>query len=158
MSADQETELRCSIARALEIVGDKWTLLIVREAAKGSSRFSEFHEALGIAKDVLGARLVALVNNGILLRQPYRDGSARSRHEYLLTAKGRDLLTVLGALGQWGEQYRPIEKPPYLSYVEAETGAPLTVQFVTHEGRQVEIDGVEVRLNPELSDALTGPG
>ena len=91
--------MACPIARTLEVVGEWWTLLIVRDALDGARRFEEFRRS-GIADNILSARLELLVRVGILERQAYQEHPPR--HEYLLTAKGRDLLPVLVALGVWG--------------------------------------------------------
>ena len=97
----------CSIARALEVVGERWTLLIVRDAFVGVRRFEEFQESLGIARNVLTDRLNRLVDEAILERVPYSE----RRFEYLLTKKGRDLNIALAGLRQWGDKYVS-EKPP----------------------------------------------
>jgi DNA-binding HxlR family transcriptional regulator len=91
----------CPIARTLDLVGEWWTPLILRDAFNGIKRFSEFQQSLGLAKNVLSARLRKLVKNGIMELIPASDGSAYS--EYVLTDKGRSLFTVLVALRQWGE-------------------------------------------------------
>jgi DNA-binding HxlR family transcriptional regulator len=93
----------CSIARALEIVGERWTLLIVRDAFLGRSRFEQFQESLGIARNVLTDRLKRLVDEGILERRRYSERP--ERYEYHLTPKGRDLSLALAALRQWGEEH-----------------------------------------------------
>jgi DNA-binding HxlR family transcriptional regulator len=93
----------CSVARSLDVIGDWWTLLIVRDALAGLRRFGEFQRSLGAAKNILTTRLRALVAEGILTTAPASDGSAYQ--EYLLTDKGRALVPVLVALGQWGSQY-----------------------------------------------------
>jgi DNA-binding HxlR family transcriptional regulator len=95
----------CSIARALELVGERWTLLIVRNVQLGVRRFDEIQQQLGIARNVLAARLQALTANGVLERHPY--GERPVRHEYRLTDKGRDLWPVLVELMQWGDRYAP---------------------------------------------------
>ena len=92
---------RCAIARTLDVVGEWWTLLILRDAFSGLTRFSEFQQSLGMAKNVLSARLQKLVENGILELSPAGDGSAYQ--QYGLTEKGRSLFTILVALRQWGE-------------------------------------------------------
>jgi DNA-binding HxlR family transcriptional regulator len=97
----------CSVARALEVVGERWTLLIVRDAFLGKRRFEEFQESLGIARNVLTDRLNRLVEEGILERVPYSE----RRYEYRLTKKGRDLNIALAGLRQWGDKYLS-EKPP----------------------------------------------
>jgi DNA-binding HxlR family transcriptional regulator len=99
----------CSIARALEIVGERWTLLIIRDAFHGLRRFDQFQESLGIARNVLTDRLNWLVDEGILERVRYCERPRR--HEYQLTGKGRDLILPLAAFRQWGDKYLS-EKPP----------------------------------------------
>lgn len=95
----------CSIARALELVGERWTLLIVRNIQLGLTRFDEIQLQLGIARNVLASRLEALTANGILQRHPY--GERPVRHEYRLTEKGRALWPVLVEMMQWGDRYAP---------------------------------------------------
>ena len=95
----------CSIRAALEIVGEKWTLLVLREAFFGVRRFADFQRTLGCARNILSARLKTLVEEGILSRQPYREPGSRVRYEYRLTEKGADLWPVLVALLQWGDRY-----------------------------------------------------
>ncbi len=90
----------CPIARALEVVGDWWTLLVVREALAGTTRFEDFRSELGIARNILSTRLEALVENGVLERRRYAEHPPRD--EYVLTDKGRDLWRVVAALATWG--------------------------------------------------------
>src|SRR2546423_2147446 len=99
----------CSIARTLEIVGERWTLLIVRDAFLGLRRFEQFQESLGIARNILTDRLRRLVDEGILERVRYSERP--ERFEYQLTPKGRDLQIALAGLRQWGGKYVS-EKPP----------------------------------------------
>jgi DNA-binding HxlR family transcriptional regulator len=101
----------CSLARALEIVGERWTLLIIRDAFLGLRRFDQFQASLGIARNVLTDRLNWLVDEGVLERVRY--GGRPIRHEYQLTPKGRDLLLPLTAFRQWGDKYLS-PKPPAL--------------------------------------------
>jgi DNA-binding HxlR family transcriptional regulator len=93
----------CSIARALEVVGERWTLLIVRDALLGLRRFEEFQRSLGIARNVLADRLNRLVEAGILERVRYQ--VRPDRYEYTLTEKGRDLDVALVGLRQWGDKH-----------------------------------------------------
>jgi DNA-binding HxlR family transcriptional regulator len=93
----------CSIARALEVVGERWTILILRNVALGIHRFDEQQRQLGIARNVLAARLERLVDEGILERRPY--GARPLRHEYHFTEKGRALGPVLIELKHWGDTY-----------------------------------------------------
>jgi len=99
----------CSVARALEIVGERWTLLIIRDAFLGLRRFDQFQESLGVARNVLTDRLNWLVDEGILERVRYLERPIRC--EYQLTPKGRDLLLPLTAFRQWGDKYLS-PKPP----------------------------------------------
>jgi DNA-binding HxlR family transcriptional regulator len=101
----------CSIARALEVVGERWTLLIVRDVFLGKRRFDELQASLGIARNVLADRLNRLVDEGILERVPYSERPAR--HEYRLTTKGLELNVALTALRQWGDKYLS-DAPPRL--------------------------------------------
>lgn len=93
----------CSVAATLEIVGDRWTWLIVRDAFLGISRFGAFRESLGVAPNVLDDRLHRLVDEGIFERVAYSERPAR--YEYRLTQKGSDLFVALNALRQWGDRY-----------------------------------------------------
>jgi DNA-binding HxlR family transcriptional regulator len=102
----------CSLARALEVVGERWTLLIIRDAFVGLRRFDQFQASLGIARNVLTDRLNWLVGEGILERVRY--GERPIRHEYQLTPKGRELLLPISAFRQWGDQYLSQEPPALL--------------------------------------------
>lgn len=93
----------CPVARALEALGDWWSLLIIREALLGVRRFGEFQNKLGMAKNILAVRLRALVDHGILATAPASDGSAYQ--EYVLTPKGRGTFPILVALRQWSEEF-----------------------------------------------------
>ncbi|WP_335936100.1 winged helix-turn-helix transcriptional regulator [Streptomyces sp. PTD5-9] len=95
----------CSVARALSVVGERWSLLIIREAVDGATRFSDFRSRLGIASNLLAARLDGLVEAGVLERIPYQKPGARQRYEYRLTPRGLDLRPTLVALLEWGDKY-----------------------------------------------------
>jgi DNA-binding HxlR family transcriptional regulator len=144
---DAATE-RCSIARSLEVLGQKWSLLIVREAMWGRTRFAEFRSRLGIAPDVLTDRLGRLVDGGILERRPYRDEGEREREEYVLTDAGRALLPVLAAMSAWGDEHRPSGFGPAALYTDRESGAPLRVAFVDADGVERDPAGVAVVRGP----------
>jgi DNA-binding HxlR family transcriptional regulator len=96
-------EMDCSIAQALEIIGEWWTLLILRDAFLGVTRFEHFASNLGISRNVLTARLDTLVEHDVLTRVPYDE--ARGRYDYRLTSKGRALLPVITAIRQWGDEW-----------------------------------------------------
>lgn len=95
----------CSIKRALDVVGEKWTLLVMREAFYGARRFDQFHARIGCARNILSDRLATLTEAQLLNRMPYREPGQRVRHEYRLTEKGLDLITAVIALMQWGDRW-----------------------------------------------------
>ena len=95
--------MSCSVAQCLEVIGEWWTMLIVRDAFMGIRRFDDFQARTGISRNVLTARLEHLVEHGILERQQYQDRPPR--HEYVLTDKGRDLWQVLTAMREWGDRW-----------------------------------------------------
>jgi DNA-binding HxlR family transcriptional regulator len=104
------SEMHCSVAQCLEVVGEWWSLLIVRDAFLGVTRFDEFQERLGISRNVLNQRLTRLVEAGILAKVPYSEHPPR--HAYRLTDKGRDLWPVLTTMRQWGDKYAAPDGPP----------------------------------------------
>jgi DNA-binding HxlR family transcriptional regulator len=104
------SEMDCSVAQCLEVVGEWWTMLIVRDAFLGVTRFDVFQERLGIARNVLQLRLTRLVESGILERIAYSEHPPR--YDYRLTTKGRDLWPVVNAMRQWGDQYAAPSGPP----------------------------------------------
>ncbi len=97
----------CSIARTLEVVGEKWTILILREVWCGSSRFSDFERVLGCSRNLLATRLRTLVEEEILATDTYKELGSRSRPKYVITSKGMDLVPAVMGLMQWGDRYRP---------------------------------------------------
>lgn len=139
---------RCSIANSLDVLGQKWSLLIIREAMWGRTRFSQFREQLGVAPDVLTDRLARLVEAGVLTRSTYRDDGAREREEYLLTPAGHALRPVLAAFTQWGDEYRRTEFGPAAIHVEGATGEPVRLAFMTASGREVPAHDVTTLPGP----------
>ncbi|MCS5508529.1 helix-turn-helix transcriptional regulator [Curtobacterium flaccumfaciens pv. flaccumfaciens] len=127
---------RCPIARSLDVLGEKWTLMIVRDAVGGSTRFSQFQQSLGIPREVLTARLASLVDGGVLERTTYKPEGARAREEYVLTDAGRDLSLVLLALGGWADRHRPSERASDLRFVDAGTGEAVEAAAVTVDAQQ----------------------
>ena len=139
---------RCGIARSLDVLGERWALLIVREALLGHTRFSQFRSRLGLSPDVLTARLDSLVTAGVLERSTYREDGARERVEYLLTDAGRDLAPVLAALSVWGDEHDPHPDGAARRFTVAGTGEPVTVAFVTDDGHLVDPADVEMLPRP----------
>ena len=137
----------CSIARALEVVGERWTLLIVRDAFLGVRRFDQFHESLGIARNVLTNRLNRLVEEGILDRVRYSERP--ERYEYRLTTKGRDLAVTLAGLRQWGDKYLS-EKPTRITRRKSDK-RPVIAAFVPKGADVVREDELEIVPSPGLN-------
>jgi DNA-binding HxlR family transcriptional regulator len=117
----------CSIHRTLDVVGEKWTLLVLREAFYGVRRFDEFARALGCARNILSARLATLVDEGLLERRPYREPGQRARVEYRLTEKGHELFPVLIALLQWGDRWEGDPEGPAVEIRHRDCGEKVAV-------------------------------
>lgn len=103
-------EMNCSVAQTLEVVGEWWTMLIVRDCFLGVTRFDDFHQRLGISRNILTDRLEHLVERGVLVRVPYQEHPVR--YDYRLTDKGRDLWLVLSAMREWGDRWAAEDGPP----------------------------------------------
>lgn len=127
MRAAELIEQNCSIARPATLLGDPWTLVILRQAFSRVRRFDDFQSQLGISRSLLSDRLGRLVEAGILKREPYKD-EIRTRHEYRLTQKGLDLYPALMALREWGDRYMAEEGPP-LSIRHRDCGGELHVHL-----------------------------
>jgi DNA-binding HxlR family transcriptional regulator len=126
----------CPVARSLDVIGDWWSLLIVRDALNGLRRFSEFSLSLGVAKNTLSSRLKALVEQGILETAPASNGSAY--REYVPTEKGRNLFPVIIALGQWGTEHLFDSNEPRSCLVDARDGQPLDpMRVLASDGREL---------------------
>jgi len=146
-TADYSNE-RCPVAAALQVVGDPWTLLILRDAFFGVRRFDEWQSRLGVARNVLAARLKTLVEQGVFETRLYSEHPPRK--DYVLTQKGRDLAPVIVALKAWGDEhvYGEGQKPLDLIH---DCGAPLKAKLVCeHCG-----EPVQGRLKPQRRDAIS---
>lgn len=143
--------MNCSLAQALDVVGERWTLLILRDAFFGVRRFSHFQRSLGIARNILAARLARLVAEGILEKC---DSPECAHAEYRLTAAGWELQPVLLALTHWGDRHRPHPDGPRLVFVERSSGAPIRpMSAVSEDGRPLAPH--EVKAVP---GSASGPG
>ncbi|NBD20340.1 transcriptional regulator [Aquabacterium fontiphilum] len=151
MTRSSFAHMRCSIARSLDVIGEWWTLLIVREAFWGARRFGEFEARLGIAPNILSQRLGRLVAHGVLeVTQTSQNGKAMA---YALTDKGRDLLPVLVALTQWGDQHEALPDGPAVTLVDRATGQPLgPLRLSTRDGQPVAPRNVTVLPGPGALD------
>jgi DNA-binding HxlR family transcriptional regulator len=140
-------EMDCSVARCLEVVGEWWSLLIVRDAMLGVTRFDDFQARLGISRNILTQRLNRLVDASILKRVPYSEHPPRS--EYRLTAKGRDLWLVVTAMRQWGDRWASPDDAPVLTRHDS-CGEVVTVRAAcSHCGETLDARSVS---------AVAGPG
>lgn len=137
MTRNKLDTLNCSIANAMELIGEWWTLLILREAFFGTRRFEDFQQHLGIARNILTARLRKLCDSGVLERVPIKQGA--KRHEYKLTQMGRDLQPTLVALTQWGDRWlRQADGAP-VKFVERASGEEIAdVSVQTKDGKHLE--------------------
>lgn len=115
----------CSVKRALDVVGEKWTLLVLREAFYGARRFEEFQSRLGCARNLLSERLATLVEAGVMRRLPYREPGQRERNEYRLTEKGLDLLPAVVALMAWGDRWEADPEGPAVEITHRDCGHPV---------------------------------
>jgi DNA-binding HxlR family transcriptional regulator len=144
---DFDTE-ECSIHRTLALIGEKWTMLVIRDAANGVRRFDDFRRHIGLSEAVLSDRLKHLVSRGILETREYQEPGQRRRHEYRLTAKGWDLFPILISLMQWGDDHLGGEQPWEVQHREC--GHPVRAEVrCTHDGEL---------LTPRDTRLAPGPG
>lgn len=137
----------CPVARPLDAIGDWWSLLIIRDAFDGLRRFGEFQKSLGLAKNILSARLKNLVEHDILKAVPASDGSAY--HEYILTEKGRGLFPLLVALRQWGEEYFFQPSESHVVLVDRKSGQPVRkLELRSQDGRLLKPEETIVKSPP----------
>jgi DNA-binding HxlR family transcriptional regulator len=144
--------MNCPLAQTLEVVGERWTLLVLRDVFFGARRFDDIQANLGIARNILTLRLQRLVAEGVLER---RRGE-RGRHEYVLTEKGLDLQPVLLSLAQWGERHRPHPDGARLQFVERATGLPIAAMGARSEdGRLLQPKDIRATPGPALHGGRT---
>ena len=146
--ADRSTwsTAECSIGKAMDVIGSRTAMLMLREAFYGTTRFDDFADRVGVTDAVASARLKRLVEAGVLEKRPYRVPGQRTRHEYLLTQMGEDLFPVVFALMQWGNTYLQDAGGP-LALVDERTGEPVTVRAGGEAGDAIGPDDVAVRVN-----------
>ena len=138
--------MNCSVAQSLEVIGEWWSMLIVRDAFLGVRRFDDFQSRLGISRNILTTRLTSLVDAGVLQKVPYQERPVR--HEYRLTEKGHDLWPVLTAMREWGDRWAAPDGAP-LEVVHDGCGEVMVVTPTCgHCGDPVDYRSVHVRPGP----------
>ena len=145
---DAWSAANCSVGRALEVVGTRSAMLMMREAYYGTKRFDDFARRVGVSEPVAAARLRELVAAGLLVRRPYREPGARSRMEYRLTTKGRDLLPAVIALMQWGDAYAADPAGPPVELRHRDCGAAVRAALRCADGHQVAARQIAVTAGP----------
>src|SRR6476661_6800626 len=136
----------CSIGRAMQVIGTRSAMLLMREAFYGTRRFDDFAARVGITEAVAAKRLRELVDAGLLQRAPYREPGQRTREEYLLTPMGRDLVPVALALMQWGDTYLADQPGGPLALRHSGCGADVAVEVRCTEGHEVPLEELSVRV------------
>jgi DNA-binding HxlR family transcriptional regulator len=139
----------CTIGRTLDIIGEKWSILVLREVFMGIRRFEDLRVRTGIPRQVLTTRLATLVEHGLLRREPYQEPGHRSRDEYRLTQPGLDLYPVLVALLEWGDRYLGDADGPPITLNHRDCGEPVHLEVHCAAGHTVE---------PRAVRATPGPG
>jgi DNA-binding HxlR family transcriptional regulator len=159
MAQKNVDDQKCSIARTLTILGERWTLLIVREALAGKTRYADFEHKLGLPPDTLADRLSTLVDYGIMTRGSYQEPGQRSRPSYHLTDIGRELHIVVGALSDWGDKHLPCEEGPSMFRKARRTGRAVHVGFIDELGYEIHPDDVAIFAagDPDDDIAVTRP-
>ena len=139
----------CPIGGALDVLGEKWTLLVLREAIYGLRRFDDFARALGCGRGVLSARLKTLTEAGVLQGRDYVEPGRRRRVEYVLTEKGRDLYPAILALSQWSERWSPPPHGPVALITDRASGRPVTAVLTSDPGvERLTMDQIRIAPGP----------
>ena len=143
---------RCPISRALEVVGTRSAMLLIREAYYGTTRFDDFADRVGITPAVASARLKELTAAGVLRREPYREPGQRTRYEYRLTPSGLDLAPVVLGLFQWGGRHLSRSGRAPLDLVHDGCGAAVEVEVRCTDGHPVQLDEVRIQVPARRTD------
>jgi DNA-binding HxlR family transcriptional regulator len=142
--------MNCSLAQTLNIIGERWALLILRDAFFGAKRFGQFERSLGIAKNILSARLNMLIDEGIMER---RESTTSAHTEYVLTKQGLDLQPVLLSMTHWGDKHRPDARGDRLIFVERKNNRPIRRMSATSEdGRTLQPRDIRAIAGPALNE------
>ncbi|MEO1662351.1 MAG: helix-turn-helix domain-containing protein [Pseudomonadota bacterium] len=136
----------CHLAKSIEILGDRWTLLILRGALFGVRRFDDFQKELGIPRTVLSGRLANLVEHDVLTKQSYKEAGKRARPEYVLAPAGEALRPLLMGLMLWGDDWASEGTPPPMSFTHVKKRQKVRPAFVDEDGRETPVNQVRVSL------------
>ena len=159
VNSDEKTNFRrrspvsvddCSMAMAIDLIGDRWSLLIMREALYGVAKFEDIRADINIPKSVLSTRLRKLVEGGILEKQPYREAGSRMRQAYVPTEKGRELGLVMLTLMQWGDRHLRDDTGP-LALFDKESRRSVRTALVSDMGREISIENLKMVLKSGAS-------
>ena len=149
-------EMNCSVAQCLEVVGEWWSLLILRDCFMGVRRFDDFQRRLGISRNILNQRLTSLVDHGVLDRVPYQERP--TRHEYRLTDKGRDLWAVVTAMREWGDRWAAPDGAPVEIVHRSAGTSPTSSPCARHCGERIDLHSVAPRSDGAAPAGFAGPG
>ena len=136
----------CHLAKAIETIGDRWTLLILRSALFGVRRFDDFQTELGIPRTVLSGRLSKLVKNGVMAKQSYKEDGKRARPEYVLTPAGEALRPILVGLTQWGDHWQAEGASPPITFTHAVSRQKIRPAFVDEGGKETPMSQMRISL------------
>jgi DNA-binding HxlR family transcriptional regulator len=152
MRHDALANMPCAIARSMAVLGERWTIVILRSAFTGARRFEDYQSSTGIARNILADRLKTLVEHGILERRPYAEHPGRTLYEYRLTEKGFDLYPVLLSLMQWGNKYGGFDDGPPMELEHRTCGHVTTPQLVCSEcGEPLHAREVRAHVAPAVA-------
>jgi DNA-binding HxlR family transcriptional regulator len=147
----------CQVVRTLDVIGEKWSLLIIRNALRGQTKYSEFRESLGAPTDILTSRLATLVERGVLEKRSYREPGDRERSSYHLTPRGEALRVVIAAMIQWGDEFNPAPQGAASKLVDAD-GDPVGLAYVDARGAVIDRRDVLVAPGPAATVQWTPIG
>jgi DNA-binding HxlR family transcriptional regulator len=144
------TDSSCQVVRTLDVIGEKWSLLIIRNALRGQTKYSEFRESLGAPTDILTSRLAKLVESGVLEKRAYREPGDRERASYHLTERGQALRVVIAAMMQWGNEFNPAPQGAASLLVDTD-GAAVELAYVGSSGAVLDRGEVLIAPGPAAS-------
>ncbi len=143
MKGSRSSNKECSIARAMEVVGDRWSILLLREAFYGTRRFDDFQYYLGVAPNILSTRLKKFVDRGVMTRVPLPEHSGR--YEYVLTKKGRDFFPTYLSLKKWGDDWLAEPEGPQVVFRDRASGRPIEYPAIlSARGKPLQLEEVEI--------------